>query len=81
MNPEIKELYMRNHIEALAEANHKAAKIMERIGGGFASALALAYFRADSDNQARILGAFPELFKRYRREAREENERLTMTRE
>ena len=71
MNPEIKELYMRNHIEALAEANHKAAKIMERIGGGFASALALAYFRADSDNQARILGAFPDLFEKYRRIARE----------
>ena len=71
MNPEIKELYMRNHIEALAEANHKAAKAMERMGGGFASALALAYFRADSDNQARILGAFPELFEKHRRIARE----------
>ena len=71
MNPEIKELYMRNHIEALAEANHKAAKTMERMGGGFASALALAYFRADSDNQARILGAFPDLFEKYRRIARE----------
>ena len=71
MNPEIKELYMRNHIEALAEANHKAAKTMARMGGGFASALALAYFRADSDNQARILGAFPDLFEKYRRIARE----------
>ena len=71
MNPEIKELYMRNHIMALAQANHKAAKTMERMGGGFASALAVAYFRADLDNQARILGAFPELFERYRRMARE----------
>ena len=71
MNAEVKELYMRNHIKALAEANHKAAKIMERMGGGFASALAVAYFRADLDNQARILGAFPELFERYRRMARE----------
>ena len=71
MNTEVKELYMRNHIMALAQANHKAAKIMERMGGGFASALAVAYFRADLDNQARILGAFPELFERYRRMARE----------
>jgi 2-oxo-4-hydroxy-4-carboxy--5-ureidoimidazoline (OHCU) decarboxylase len=43
----------------------------QRMGGGFASALALAYFRADSDNQARILGAFPDLFEKYRRIARE----------
>jgi len=61
--------------------NHRAAKTMMRMGGGFASTLALAFFRADSGNQARILGAFPELFERYRREAREENERLTMARE
>jgi hypothetical protein len=39
---------------------------MEKIGGGFASALALAYFRADGDNKARILGAFPDLFEKYR---------------
>jgi hypothetical protein len=30
-------------------------------------ALAVAYFHADLDNQARILAAFPELFERYRR--------------
>lgn len=71
MHPEIKELHMHNHIEALTEANHRAAKTMERMGGGFASALALAYFRADSDNQARILAAWPDLFERYRRIARE----------
>ena len=71
MHPETKELYIRNHIEALPEANHRAAKTMERMGGGFASALALAYFRADSDNQARILAAWPDLFERYRRIARE----------
>jgi hypothetical protein len=58
-------------LAAFALENHQAAKTMERMGGGFASALALAYFRADSDNQARILGAFPDLFERYRRIARE----------
>ena len=46
--------------------DHRAAELMEKVGGGFASALARAYFRADGDNQARILGAFPDLFQRYR---------------
>ena len=80
MNPELKhptvlgprrQLYMNNHIQALAEANHRAAQIMEKMGGGFAAALALAYYRADADNQARILGAFPDLFEKYRRIAEE----------
>jgi len=52
--------------EERATANHRAAVLMEKVGGGFASALALAYFRADGTNQARILGAFPDLFERYR---------------
>jgi hypothetical protein len=60
-----------NPIQALVEANHRAAQTMEDMGGGFAAALALAYFRADGDNQARILGAFPELFEKYRRIADE----------
>jgi hypothetical protein len=49
------------------EQNHRAARLMEKLGGGFASALAVAYFRADADNQARILAAWPDLFERYRR--------------
>lgn len=49
------------------EQNHRAARLMEKLGGGFASALAMAYFRADADNQARILAAWPDLFERYRR--------------
>ncbi len=51
--------------------NHRAAQYMERMGGGFASALAVAYYRADSDNKARIVGAWPDLFEKYRRIARE----------
>ena len=51
----------------VAETNHRAAKAMEKWGGGFASALAVAYFHADADNKARILAAWPELFDRYRR--------------
>ena len=54
--------------------NHRAAQLMEKIGGGFASALALAYFRADGTNQARILGAFGDLFDLYRNRAFEQLE-------
>ena len=49
---------MINHVQALADANHRAAALMQKRGGGFAAALGLAYHRADSGNQARILGAF-----------------------
>ena len=72
MNSELQELYMSNHVRALAEANHRAAALMQKRGGGFASALGVAYHRADSGNQALILGAFGHLFERYRREASEE---------
>ena len=44
---------------------HKAAHNMENYGGGFAGAIALAYFRADSSNRERIINAFPELFERF----------------
>jgi hypothetical protein len=67
MSPELKQLYLNNHIQALADANHHAAQTMEKIGGNFAAALAVAYFHADSDNKARILGAFSDLFEKYRR--------------
>jgi len=75
MNLELAELYTNNHIQALAQANHRAAALMQKHGGGFASALALAYHRADSGNQAKILGAFEHLFERYRRMVSEELEK------
>ncbi len=65
MHPEL------NHTQALAEANHRAAQTMEKMGGGFAAALAAAYYRADSSNKLRILRTWPDLFERYRRIARE----------
>jgi len=43
----------------------KSARTMERYGGGFAEAIALAYFRGDGPNQVRVVEAFPELFERY----------------
>jgi hypothetical protein len=72
MSPELAELYRGNHIQARAESNHRAATLMQERGGGFAAALGLAYHRADSGNQARILAAFAELFERYRHEAFEQ---------
>jgi len=45
----------------LAQAAHN----MKSYGGSFAKAIALAYFRADSTNQVRVVDAFPELFERY----------------
>ncbi len=44
---------------------HKAAHRMESEGGGFASAIALAFFRADSTNQVLLIDAFGHLFERY----------------
>jgi len=61
-------------LEERATWNHRAAQMMEKIGGGFASALALAYFRADGTNQARILDAFADLFDLYRNRAFEQLE-------
>jgi len=43
----------------------RAAHNMHDNGGGFASALATAFFRADSHNRARILSAFGDLFERF----------------
>jgi hypothetical protein len=73
MQSELQELYTRNHIQALADSNHRAAAHMQRIGGGFASALGLAYQRGDRENQARILGAFADLFEKYRELALEDS--------
>jgi hypothetical protein len=43
----------------------KAALNMEQYGGGFAEAIASAYFRADSENKQRLLTAFGHLFEKY----------------
>jgi hypothetical protein len=42
-----------------------AAEEMKRTGGGFAEAIANAWFRADSSNKERLAEAFGELFGRY----------------
>lgn len=47
------------------EEAHKAAQLMERIGGSFERNLALTYYRADSVNAKRLREAFPEIFQKY----------------
>jgi len=42
-----------------------AAEEMKRTGGGFAEAIANAWFRADSSNKDRLAEAFGDLFGRY----------------
>lgn len=49
------------------EQLHRAAHLMSRQGGHFASAIAAAYFVADSQNRARLLAAFGDLFARFHR--------------
>jgi hypothetical protein len=43
----------------------RAAHNMVHYGGGFAEAIASAYFRADSENKQRLLTAFGHLFEKY----------------
>lgn len=56
--------------EMTAEEVAAAWRLMERIGGGFASTLAQAFRKADLSNQARIKAAFPELQRDYVRMVR-----------
>jgi hypothetical protein len=44
------------------DKNFLAANYLQQYGGGFASALAIAWFKADSRNQRRILSVFQDLF-------------------
>ena len=43
----------------------KSARTMEKIGGSFASAIAQAFFRADSTNAGRLVQAFGDLFVKF----------------
>ena len=51
---------------ATRDAYLPAAELMQRMGGAFASAIADAFFVADSYNTQRLLIAFPDLFTRYK---------------
>lgn len=44
---------------------HRAAQNMERYGGGFATAIAKAFYVADTGNRRLLLGAFGHLFEEY----------------
>ncbi|PNQ49677.1 hypothetical protein C1141_21720, partial [Vibrio agarivorans] len=49
-----------------------AIEAMQKYGGGFASALAVAWARADADNLMRLRSAFPELLAKYTRIAEQQ---------
>lgn len=51
-----------------------AIDAMEHIGGSFVRALAEAVVRADEDNRARLVRAFPEVFQRYEQIAASQTE-------
>jgi hypothetical protein len=46
-------------------ALHNAAKAMADTGGGFAGAIADAWYKADKSNMTRLEQAFPDLFFRF----------------
>lgn len=46
-------------------AYFNAAKAMEERGGGFAGAIAGAYYKADEGNKAKLESAFQDLFFSY----------------
>lgn len=43
----------------------KSARTMEKVGGGFASAIAKAFFTADSTNAGKLVHAFGDLFVKF----------------
>jgi hypothetical protein len=49
---------------------HKAARQMEKEGGHFAHAIALAFYAADSTNMYKLVEAFDDLFAEYYRKYR-----------
>lgn len=46
----------------------KAASLMQTQGGGFAAAIAQAFFRADTGNQRILVEAFADLFEKFNKE-------------
>ena len=49
----------------MTPASEGAVQRMSVYGGAFAQALAVAWFRADPENRARLEAAFADLFARY----------------
>ena len=49
----------------MTDEDHNVLRAMEAYGGGFASALAEAAFRADASNFARLKAAFPDYWAEY----------------
>ena len=56
---------MNEHYTLTTDEFYRSVCCMERIGGSFLRSLAEAARRADPDNRARIVAAFPEYFAHY----------------
>jgi hypothetical protein len=52
------------------EMLHKAARQMEKEGGSFARAIAMAFYVADNTNTYKLVEAFDDLFAEYYRKYR-----------
>ena len=59
------------------DQGHKAARLMEEMGGGFACAIAKAFYVADSHNSRILLEAYEDMFMRYYDMAVEREARAT----
>ena len=58
---------MIDHTPTMTDSElYEAAMLMRERGGGFASCIAEAFFRADSHNKRRLLYAFGDLFERFK---------------
>lgn len=54
-----------NDLQRCSKFTLDGVSLMQRIGGGFASALAKAYFSADAGNRRKILDAFGDVILRH----------------
>jgi len=59
-----------SHVGRERSADPDVLDLMERQGGGFVSALARAWSRADSENSFRLMAAFGAIYDRYAAQAR-----------
>lgn len=66
---DVRNMTDQQHAEQLA-----GVRLMQKIGGGFAQALAAAWLRADSRNRETLTHAFDEMFAHYAGLAKFEDE-------
>jgi len=58
-----------NNFLPMEDNDHKVIEAMERYGGSFVKALAVAFYRADHINTQKLKSAFPEYWEQYKKMA------------